>query len=128
MAGAEEKKPGVFSSLGRLARVIAAIATNRVELLLVEYHEERLRLFGALLLAGVFIILALMTLMTATMALVAFCVMNDRLGAIGGLVLLYLIATLICYWRLRRRLKKWAPFSTTLDELRKDKECWEEKS
>ena len=128
MEGAEERKRGIFASLNRLIKIIAATATNRVELLLAEYHEERLRLLGVLVLAGILVVLALMTLMTATMAIVAFCVMNDHLGAVGGLVLIYLIATLICYWRLRHRLRNWAPFASTLDELRKDKQCWEEKS
>ena len=128
MEGAEERKRGIFASLSRVVKIIAATATNRVELLLVEYHEERLRLVGALVLAGIFVVLVMMTLMTATMAVVAFCVKNDYPGVIGGLVLIYIIATLVCYWRLRHLLKSWAPFAATLDELRKDKECWEEKS
>jgi len=52
MAEPDEKKRGVFASLRRLFTVIAAIASNRVELLLVEWQEERLRLVEALLLAG----------------------------------------------------------------------------
>jgi uncharacterized membrane protein YqjE len=128
MEGAEERKRGILASVSRLVKIIAATATNRVELLLVEYHEERLRLVGVLILAGMLVILALMTLMTATMAIVAFCVKNDHPAVIAGLVLIYLVATFICYWRLRHRLKTWAPFAGTLDELRKDKECWEEQS
>ena len=128
MAGPQERRRGLFASLNRLVKIIAAIATNRVELLLVEWHEERLQLIAALLLVGLCLILALMTLMTATMAIVAFCVMNDHLAAVGGLVLIYLVATLFCYWSLRNRLKNWFPFSATLDELKKDKECWEKES
>ena len=128
MEGPEEKKRGVFASLRRLFKLIAATAANRVELLLVEWHEERLRLVEALLLAGFVLILALMTLMTATLTLVAVCLITHQLGLIVALGLVYLLATLACYWRLRNRLKSWAPFAATLAELKKDKECLEEKS
>jgi len=40
----------------------------------------------------------------------------------------YLVATLVGAWRLRSRLKSWAPFSATLAEFKKDKACWDEKN
>jgi len=128
MEGPEEKKRGVFASLRRLFKLIAATAANRVELLLVEWHEERLRLVEALLLAGVVLILALMTLMVATITIVAVCLITHHLGLIVALGLVYLLATIGCYLLLLRRLKNWAPFAATLAELKKDKECLEEKS
>ena len=44
------------------------------------------------------------------------------------LILLYLAATIVSFWRLRIRLKNWVPFSATLAELKKDKACLEEES
>ena len=128
MEGPEEKKRGVFASFGRLFKLIAATAANRVELLLVEWHEERLRLVEALLLAGVVLILALMTLLVATMTIVAVCLINHQMGLVVALGLVYLLATIGCYLFLRSRLKSWAPFAATLAELKKDKECLDEKS
>src|ERR1017187_961171 len=121
-----ESKPGVFESLGRLLKTVIVIAHNRLELLLVEVQEERWRFFNALLLAGVVLILALMTLMAATITIVVVCVKADRLDLVVALVLLYLAATIFSFWRLRNRLKKWAPFSATLAELKKDKACLDE--
>ena len=121
-----ESTPGFFASLGRLLRTVLAIAQNRLELLLVEAQEERWRFFDALLLAGVVLILALMTLMAATITIVVVCVKADRLDLVVVLVLLYLAGTIFSFWRLRTRLKSWKPFSATLAELKKDKACLDE--
>jgi uncharacterized membrane protein YqjE len=124
----EDKKPGLFASLKQLLKTVAAIAENRLELLLVEWQEERWRLFEALILAGIVLLLALMTLMVATVTIVVICVINNQLGLIVGLGLVYLLATIVCYWWLRRRMKNWAPFAATLAEIKKDKACLEDKS
>lgn len=123
----EDKKPGLFASLKRLLKTVAAIAENRLELLLVEWQEERLRLFEVLLLAGIVLILLLMTLMVLTMTIVAVCILSHHFGLVIALCLFYLVATAGCYWRLRSRLKGWAPFAATLAELKKDKACLEDK-
>jgi uncharacterized membrane protein YqjE len=123
-----ESTPGVFASLGRLLKTAVAIAHNRFELFLVELREERWRFFDALLLAGVVLILMLMTLMTATIAIAVICVKANRLDLVVALVLLYLAATIFSFWRLRTRLKNWAPFSATLAELKKDKACLDDKN
>jgi uncharacterized membrane protein YqjE len=121
-----ESKPGVFESLGRLLKTVIVIAHNRLELLLVEVQEERWRFFNALLLAGVVLILALMTLMAATITIVVVCVKADRLDLVVALVLVYLAATIFSLWRLHSRLKNWVPFSATLAEIKKDKTCLDE--
>jgi uncharacterized membrane protein YqjE len=128
MQDRDESKAGVFASLGRLLKTVVAIAHNRLELLLVEMQEERWRFFDALLLAGIVLILAGMTLMLGTFTLVVVCLKAGRLDLLVGLVVLYLVATIIAFWRLRARLKKWAPFSATLAELKKDKACLDKKS
>jgi len=123
-----ESRHGIFASLRRLLKTALAIAHNRLELFLVELQEERWRMFDALLLAGVVVILAMMTLLVATVAVVVVCMEANRLDLVIALMLLYLVATIVGYWRLRTRLKSWAPFSTTLAELKKDKACLDEKS
>jgi uncharacterized membrane protein YqjE len=123
-----ESTPGIFASLGRLLKTVLVIAQNRLELLLVEAQEERWRFFDALLLAGVVLILALMTLMAATITIVVVCLRADRLDLVVALVVLYLAGTIFSLWRLRTRLKNWAPFSSTLAELKKDKACLDEKN
>jgi uncharacterized membrane protein YqjE len=69
-----------------------------------------------------------MTLMAATIALVVVCVNAGRLDLVVALVLLYLAGTIFSFWRLRVRLKTWAPFAATLAELKKDKACLDDKN
>ena len=128
MQGMDESRVGIFASLRRVLKTALAIAQNRLELLLVELQQERWRFFDTLLLAGAVLILAAMTLMVATTTLVVLCVEAKRLDLLVALMLLCLAATIVAFWRLRTRLKNWAPFSGTLTELKKDKACLDEKS
>ena len=118
-----ESAPGVVASVQRLLKTVLAIAHNRLELLLVEAQEERWRLFHVLLLSGVVLILAMMTLMAVTITVVIVCMEAERLDLVIALVLLYLAATILSCWRLHVRLKQRAPFAGTLAELEKDKAC-----
>ena len=106
-----------------MGRALLAVAHNRLELFLTEVQEERWKVFQALLLAGVVLILALMTLMVVTVTIVILCIRANQVGIIVVLALAYLAATLIGLWRLHVRLKNWIPFAATLDELKKDKSC-----
>ena len=128
MEGVDQSRAGIFASLRRLLKTVLAIAQNRLELLLVELQQERWRFFDALLLAGAVLTLAAMTVMVATITLVVVCVEAKRLDLLVGLMLLCLAATIVAFWRLRTRLKNWAPFSGTLTELKKDKACLDEKN
>jgi uncharacterized membrane protein YqjE len=128
MQGKEDRRVGVFTSLRRLLSTVLAIAENRLELLLVELQQEQWRFFNVVLLLGAVLILAAMTLMVVTFTLVVVCLEAERMDLLVGLTLLYLAATILCFWRLRVRLKSWAPFSATLGELKKDKACLDEKS
>jgi uncharacterized membrane protein YqjE len=128
MHDAEGHSQGLFASLKGLLKTVIAIAHNRLELLLVEAQEERWRFFEALLLAGMVLVFALITLMVVTLTLVVVCLLAHQLAVVVALILGCLLATLACYWRLRSRLKNWKPFAATLEELKKDKACLEEKS
>ena len=120
----EQSTPGIFASLGRLLRTVIVIAQNRLELLLVEAQEERWRFFDALLLAGVVLILALMTLMAATITIVVVCVKADRLDLVVALVLLYLAGTIFSLLRLRARLKKRCRFPQPWLNSKRTRRVW----
>jgi uncharacterized membrane protein YqjE len=122
------ERPGVFASLGGILKTGAAMFHNRLELLMVEVEEERWRFFHALLLAGMVLVLAGMTLMAGTIAAVVLCLNAGRGDLVLALIGFYLVATAICYWRLRSRLKDRELFPATRAELRKDKACLEEKN
>ena len=127
MQEVEDKRPGLFASLKRLLKTVAAIAENRLELLLIEWQEERVEV-------GVFgqfqaeFLVELIQVQPAEHLPGPIAQKAERLGLVVALGLVYLLATIGCYWRLRRRLKGWAPFAATLAEIKKDKACLEDKS
>jgi uncharacterized membrane protein YqjE len=119
----DTKQSGVFSAFRRLASTILGLIHNRVELLVVELREERIRLVHVLLLVATIVALGLITLAAAATA--ALILVWDRFG-VGGLFAasgLGLVATLLAYWWLRVRLKNWPFLSATLAELKKDRQC-----
>ena len=128
MQGAGERREGFFASLRRLLKTVSAIAQNRLDLFLVELQEARWQFFDVLLLLGAVLLLASMTLMVLTVTIVVLCLNAGRFDLLIALMLLYLVATMAAFWRLRTRLKDWAPFSATLTEIKKDKSCLEEES
>jgi len=119
---------GLFKTLRRLGVTILSIIQNRLQLLVVELQEERLRLFNALLLVAVVVGLGFFTLITAVAA-VLILVWNEF--GVSGLIVasvLGLIGTLLTYWRLRSRLKHWPLLAGTLGELEKDRACLDPKN
>ncbi len=120
-------RPGLLVALPRLAATILAVFQNRLELLVVELQEERIRLFNALLLIAVIVVLGLFTLAMAAVA--AGLIVWDKFGVVGLWAMsgLGFLCTLLAYWWLRARLKNWPLLAGTLAELRKDRECLESK-
>jgi uncharacterized membrane protein YqjE len=123
-----ESRVGIIGSFSQLLKTLVAIAGNRLELLLVELQEERWRLFEALLLVGIVLIFALITLLVPMITIIMLCVKADRLGWLVGLTLIDLAITVFCFWRLRALLRNWTPFSASLDEFKKDKACLDVKN
>jgi uncharacterized membrane protein YqjE len=121
-------RQGILGSIQRLAQTGLAIAQNRLELFLVEFQEERLQFFEALLLTGIVLVLGSMTLALVTCTVVVLCVCANRFDLLIGLGLIYLLATVVAFLRLRKLLKNWAPFSASLAEVKKDLACLDEKT
>jgi uncharacterized membrane protein YqjE len=126
MAEPGQSGQGWGASLQRVARTLLAIVHNRLELLLVEVQEERIRLFETFFLAALAMVLGVMSLAMITLTLVLLLWDQWRVLVLVGLSLLYLAATLIVYVRLRRRMQGGPSFSATLGELNKDKACLDE--
>ena len=128
MEEGEPNKSGVMSALRRLASTVLKVVQNRLELLTVELQEERIRLVNMLLLTASVAVLGFLTLATAVVTVMI--VTWDRFGVTGMLVLTAagLVATLLTYWWLRTRLKNWSFLPSTLAELKKDRQCLEDKN
>ena len=123
----EDVPPGLLDTLRRLAATIVGIFQNRLELVIVELQEHRLRVIEALWLMAAVVALAFFTL---TIAAAGIILLVWREFGVAGLFILSgvgLIATLLVGWRLRARFKEWPLLADTLAELRKDREWLENK-
>jgi uncharacterized membrane protein YqjE len=117
--------PHLADASKRLAQRALVICENRAELLMVEVQEERERFFRAILLAlgaAAFGLLAVVGL-TAVIA-VAFW-QQSPVAALLILTAIYAVVATVLYMRLIRLQRDWQTLPTTLDQLRKDRECLE---
>ena len=123
----EAVPPGIPETLRRIGAAILATLQNRLELLVVELHEDRIRLVETLLLVVAVVALGLFTLILAAAGVIVL-VWNE-LHVIGLFILsaVGLVATLVAGWRLNLRLKNWPLLPGTLGQLKKDRECLENK-
>jgi len=124
----DNARPGLVTSAKRLLYTLAAIARNRIELLMVELQEERLRFLDLLLLAAAVVVFGLMTLVMLTFAVLLLASEENRLAVTVVITGVYLLAMLLAFWRLRARLKEWSAFSATRAELQKDLAWLEDKN
>src|ERR1041385_2863052 len=120
--------PGLFSSAKRLLNTALAGAENRVELFLVELKEERIRVLDVLLLGSAAGVLGFMALLMVTVTLVVVFWDSARVQVLVALSACYTLGAIGVVWRLKVLLRNWSSFSATLDELKKDRACFEEKS
>ena len=110
-------------STKRVGARLLAIAENRLELLTVEMQEERDRLIHALLLSLGLAILGLLTGITLSAVVVLIFWAHSPLGALLGLMALYVGGGIILYARLRQLCRDWQSFPTTIAQFRKDRLC-----
>jgi uncharacterized membrane protein YqjE len=112
----------VFSgSLRRLSNTLLGIIQNRIELLAVEFQEEKCRLLEVFMLAAAAVALGLMALMLVTITVALLLPEPARVVALIVLCLLFIAGAVWAYWSLQRRLNDWSPFAGTMDEIKKDK-------
>lgn len=119
---------GLWSTLRRVFKTLRDVVENRIELFLVEWQEERLRLLDALLLLMIGTVCALMALLMVTFAIVAVFWNTHRVLVLVLLIMAYAGAAAAAFVMLRSRLRHWRAFTATLEQIRKDQACFKEKS
>lgn len=115
---------GTLDSIRRLANSVLGLLHTRVELLVVELQEQRLRLLGTLAWVAVALGLAIAAVLVAVGTLALFL---WHTTGYAGLVILALVtgaAAAAIYVVIRRRILRGPqPFEATVDEFRKDLAC-----
>lgn len=125
----EEPHPpegGIFSTAARLIKTLREVGENRIELFLLEVQEERVRLFDALILLAAGLVCVVMTLIMVTFTLVVLFWDTHRLLVMGCLTAAYAAGAAAALWKLRALLQQWQAFSATLDQIKKDRECFKD--
>jgi uncharacterized membrane protein YqjE len=119
---------GLLTTLRRMLITLRDVVENRVELFLVEWQEERLRLLDALLLLLAGTICVLMALMIATFTIVVIFWDTHRLLVLTSLTLAYVVGAAVAFTMLRSLMRRWQSFSATLEQIKKDQACFKGKS
>ena len=118
-----ENGSGLSQSVRRVLDSTLELVENRLELMVVEFHEERIRLIRAAVLAFALLVFGGMALMLVTLAVLLLFWDGGRWIALGVLLVGYASAGGYCWYRLNKLLQSTAAFSATLEQFRKDLQC-----
>ena len=129
-----EKNPsashGPIESAKNILDSVIGLLEKRLELASVELQEEKYRLFDQLFRAIVAGVLILMALIMVSFLIVVLCWdTNARIYVIGGLAVFYTSGAGWMFSVLRKRLAESpTPFSSTIEEIRKDREWFQNRN
>lgn len=123
MAETRHDPGGLLAAGKRILRTLHSLAQSRFELFLLEFREERLRWFDALVLAGACLVCAFLALALLTVTVVVIF-WEHRILVLVLMTLGYAAVAGGLFWVLRRRLAAWESFAATLDQFKKDQACF----
>ena len=114
-------KPATLGTLfGRVSRIALRGLQTRVELLAVEWQEERLRLAELIAKAVALVFLTTMGALLLTATIIFVFPPGARIYVTGILALLYLFGAAGAWAGLKAGLKR-EPFSESIDQVKKDR-------
>jgi uncharacterized membrane protein YqjE len=112
---------GIVQSGRRILAILVGMVRTRLSLLSVELMEEKSRIWIMLVLTALALIFASMALLMLSLLVIVAFWDDNRLLAIGALLVFYLVAAGASLLVLRHKAKLGSPlFSHTLRELSKD--------
>jgi len=122
-AAGAKRASGLLGSIRNLATTLAAIAQTRLELLANELREEGLRLARLGLFAAAAIFFFALGIVMLTLLVIVLFWDSNRLLAIGGFAVLYLVIGIALAVAVRNRAAgRSRLFEASLSELEKDRE------
>jgi uncharacterized membrane protein YqjE len=120
MAADNHQSLSVAGLLGRIGRLALGGLQNRVELLAVEWQEERLLFAKLLFRALALLFLAIMGAMLVTATIILIVPDSSRVWVTAVLALLYLCGAAGTWLGLKSALKH-EPFGASIDQVKKDR-------
>jgi uncharacterized membrane protein YqjE len=120
-----QSEPHLADASKRLAHRALVICENRFQLLMLEAEEERDRIIRAIGLALGAAAFGLLACIALTIVIAVVFWQQSPVAALLILTALYAGAAAFFYARLARLQRDWQTFPSTIDQLRKDRECLE---
>jgi uncharacterized membrane protein YqjE len=113
----------LLASLKRMVGTLVAMAETRLELLVVEFEEERARVGVLLLYAALAMLFLAMGIILITFLIIVLCWDSYRIQSVGGLAAFFLVGGFVL-WRIMRAKAREKPrlFAASLAELHRDRE------
>jgi uncharacterized membrane protein YqjE len=119
--------PPLGAAAKSLVQRLLAMGENRLELLVLEVQEERERILKAALLALGMAAFGLLAGIALTVAIAALFWQRSPVVAMLVLAGLYAAIAALLYLRFARLQRDWHTLSATLEQLRKDRQCLDQK-
>jgi len=120
IAATNHDTPGLATLVGRVGHVALKGVQTRVELLAVEWQEERLRLMDLMLYAIGLLLCSMLGVLFLTVTIIFLFPASARLYVTAGSAVLYVLAAIGAGLRLRGILNR-QPFAESIDQFRKDR-------
>ncbi|MBA4150227.1 MAG: phage holin family protein [Verrucomicrobia bacterium] len=111
---------GLFGSVRRLGENALAILQNRLELMAIEFKEEKSRVASLGIWAAALMFLGFMAVV-ALMLTLTFIFWEQRVAVMGGFCAFFFVGAIGSFFILRTKIKA-PPFSETMAQLKKDRE------
>lgn len=112
----------------RMGHRLFVVFENRLQLLLVEAQEERERILQSIWLALGASVFGLLAGISLTLTIVLALWEHSPILALLGLTVAYTIAAVLLYVKLSRLQRDWQTLSGTIEQLKKDRECLENRA
>ena len=120
IAGTNHDAPSPTTLVARVARVALKAAQTRVELLAVEWQEERLRAMDLVACSLALVLLGTLGLLLLTATVIFLFPAGVRIYVTAGFAVMYLLATAGVWVALKNILKR-QPFAESIDQVKKDR-------
>jgi len=114
---------GLTAPFRRLLESASGFLASKLELLGIEFQEEKRRILELLILASAALLFSVLTLFVLTFAVIALFWDTHRVAAVVGVFLVYFLISAILFVRLKRKANTGTHmFDATVEELKKDTE------
>jgi len=111
---------GLLGSVRRLGENALAIVQNRLELLIIEFREEKSRVISLGVWAGAMLFLSFLAIV-ALMLTLTFIFWEQRVAVMAGFCAFFFVGAIGSLLALKSKIKT-PPFSETVSQLKKDRE------